>query len=223
MTPCCPTGLWWWWNLLLLSPNIRTELNKGSATLTMTMEAADVLLSDVHWLAGWADLEWREGVLSVTFRDTTFTVATVNKRWVRGDYSSGEGQKTVFVGVWSLKMGRKDEHLCQLTSLCGGEGLDGCLHPCLQKSQLIELYFTSHWRELKGCEITWCRWLISASEQLVFWMIHSCDRSVKDARLSGRVISSESESDNRLVSQTNISLFTAETESQQNSWESRSG
>lgn len=134
----------------------------------MTMEAADVLLSDVHWLAGWADLEWSEGVLSVTFRGTTFTVAFVNERWVTGDYSSREGQKTVFVGVWSLKMGRKDEHLRQLTSLWGGEGLDGCLHPCSQRSQLIELYFTSNWCELKGCEKTWCRWLISASEQLFF-------------------------------------------------------
>lgn len=41
----------------------------------MTMEAANVLLSDVHRLDGWADLDWREGVLTLTFRDATFSVA----------------------------------------------------------------------------------------------------------------------------------------------------
>lgn len=41
-----------------------------------------LLLSDVHWLDRWAHLERGEGVLTVTFGDTTFTVALVNRRWV---------------------------------------------------------------------------------------------------------------------------------------------
>lgn len=32
---------------------------KSSAVLTVSMEAASVLPSDVHWLDGWADTEWR--------------------------------------------------------------------------------------------------------------------------------------------------------------------
>lgn len=46
----------------------------------MTMEAAGVLLSDVHWLDGGADLAWPKRASTVTFRDTNLIVALMNKR-----------------------------------------------------------------------------------------------------------------------------------------------
>lgn len=147
---------------------------KASAVLTVSMETAGVLPSDVHWLDAWADMKWREGLLTVAFRGTTFTV---NKRWVRGDYSSREGQKTVFVWVWSLKMDPKDEYLCQGTSLWGG-GMDGCLHPCSQKSHLlvIGLYFTSDWWIKKMWEHDVGDSFEHLSSCFFFWMIHPCER-----------------------------------------------
>lgn len=75
--------------------------------------------------------------------------------WIRDEsevvIAAGRGRKPSLSGFWSLKMDRKDEYVCQVTSLWGRGGLDGCLHPCSEKSQLIELYFTSDWCESKGC------------------------------------------------------------------------
>lgn len=73
---------------------------------------------------------------------------------------------------------------------------------------------------------TWCRWLIRASQQLFSFFLNDppvWEESGRVRVFHGRVISSESESDKCLVSQTNLSLSTAETESQQNSGESRRG
>lgn len=74
---------------------------------------------------------------------------------------------------------------------------------------------------------TWCRWLIRAFEQLFcclfFLMIHPYERRAEGCVSFMGEWFRHSESDKCLVSQTNLSLSTTETESQQNSRESRRG
>lgn len=45
----------------------------------MTMVAAGVLLSGVHWLDVGADVAWPERASTVTFRDSHLTVTLMNK------------------------------------------------------------------------------------------------------------------------------------------------
>lgn len=187
---------------------------KAPAILTVTMEAADVLLSDVHRLDCWADLEWREGVW-VTFRDTTFIVALMNKRWVRGGYSRREGQKTVFVGVLEFKNGQK-RWIRLSSNISVRKRRSGWMFAPVFREKSVN--WALFYIRLMWIKRMWQHDVGDSSAHPSSWFF---ERSTHvTGALKGAFI--RSESDNRLVNQTNVSLFTAETESQQKLRESRS-